>query len=322
MKHALVICFVAVAACDPLATGSFRPPYVTIAGSIDGSSAAATPSDVRVALLWQNDHTGDSNFAVQLAEVLAQFPAAFTVDITALPPADVIDSLPPDSSATATGLDPSMRWSVGTLVVYADDGDQKLTIVGANDPPSPDRVLAATTDLDLFWLLAGRPAPADLLGLLPVSAGFSLVHEPPQRDPLPGECGYFTAQGHFSDLCGPTAQPEPIDLPSFTEHLTLADDPRLQGFTCSTFWGALEYPDYLLDPTNVCDGGACKFCRGYQCPPDLPPPGVTPVCAPDKLSYVYKSCVDDAALCGTRVCHYGHGERMAADPAPPDWPCP
>ena len=321
MKHALVVGLVAAAAaCDPLATGSFKPPYVTINGVIDGSTAAATPSDVRVALLWQSDRKGQNNFAVQLADVLAHFPASFSVDVTELPPAEVIDSL----ETPLPGIDPAMHWSVGTLVVYADDGDRTFTVTGPNDPSSNDRVLAATTDLDLFWLLSGQPAPADLVGIFPIAPGFSFVAEPPLRDPKPGECGRFTAQGHYSDLCGPVQDtlPQPLDPQSFVEHLTLVDDPRLQGFTCSTFQGPNEKPDYLLDPTNVCDGGVCKFCRGYQCPPDLPPPGVTPSCASDKLSYVYKTCVDDAALCGTRFCHYGHGERLAADPPPSDWPCP
>ncbi len=327
MKRALGLGLVAalVAACDPLATGSFAPPFITIHGVIDGSTATATPGKVHVALLWQNDQQPGMSYAEQPVDVLAQFPAAFSVDVAARPRPQVIDFLPP-STAAGLGVDAAMRWSVATLVVYEDDGDGKLDIVGPNDPPSPDRVLAAATDFDLWALSAGRPAAADLVGIFPVVPGFSLVAEPPYRDPLPGECGRFTAEGHFSDLCGPvlTADPRVVDAPSFDEHLTLTDDAdgRLRGFACDAYWGPLDYADYLQDPTNVCDGGACRFCRGYQCPLDLPQPGDAVTCAADKLSYVYKRCSDDASLCGTRFCHYGHGELQPTDPVPAGWPCP
>src|SRR5215467_14658979 len=47
---ALLVAAAASAACDRLATGSFKPPYVTIAGQIDGSTATTMPHDVRVAI--------------------------------------------------------------------------------------------------------------------------------------------------------------------------------------------------------------------------------------------------------------------------------
>jgi hypothetical protein len=183
-------------------------------------------------------------------------------------------------------------------------------------------VLAA--DLDIFYLGSGQPAPQPFLGIFPITTGFSLVREPPEVDPKPGDCGYFTAQGHFQDLCQPTfGDSLPLDAGSYTEHMTLADNSRLDGYTCSAYWGPLEYPDFSLGaPTDICDGGACKFCRGYQCPLDLPAAGDPVTCSPDSLSYVYKHCVDHAELCGTRICHFGHGEREAADPPPSGWPCP
>ena len=326
MKRALGLGLVAalLAACDPLATGSFEPPFLSIQGKIDGSTAAVMPRDVRVALLWQNDQTPGANYADQLVDVLAEFPAAFTVELKARPKAQVVDSLPSDT-ALGLGVDPAMRWSVATLIVYADGNENGLLdVVAPGDPPSPDTVLAAATDFDVWSLSAGKPAPADLIGIFPVAPAFSLVAEPPARDPEPGECGRFTPQGHFSDLCQPvlTADPALIDPSSFEQHLTLADDPRLGGYTCSAYWGPLDYPDILLDPTNVCDGGACKFCRGFQCPLDLPAPGDPVTCSPDHLAYVYKHCTDDAALCNTRICHYGHGELQAGDPVPAGWPCP
>jgi len=324
MKCALVLgVVVAAAACDPLATGSFKPPFITINGEIVGSTATVTPTHVRVALLWQNDQTPGQSYADQLVDVLAQFPAAFSLNVTDRPKAPVIDSLP-TATAVSLGVDPAMRWSTGTIVVYADDGNGKLDVVGPNDPPSPDRVLAAATDFDVWALASGKPAQAAFIGIFPVAPNFSLVGEPPPHEPLPGECGHFTAQGHFSDLCPvATSQPQPLDASALVEQLTLVDEPRLQGYTCNAYWGPLDYPDWLQAGTaDVCDGGVCKFCRGYQCPLDLPAAGDPVTCSPDNLSYVYKHCVTDASLCGTRFCHYVHGERQATDPAPAGWPCP
>jgi hypothetical protein len=324
VKRALVLGLVAAtaAACDPIATGSFKPPFVTIAGVIDGSTAAATPQKVRVALLWQNDQTPGQNYADQLVDVLAKFPAAFSVDVTLRPQAQVIDSLLP-ATAAGLGVDPAMRWSVATLVVYEDDGNGRLDVVGPNEL-SPDRVLAAATNFDVWSLSAGKPAPPAFIGIFPVVPAFSLVAEPPPRDPRPGECGRFTTQGHFNDLCGPQFDTDPqlLDAASFEEHLTLVDDPRLQGYTCNAFLGPGEFADFDQDPTNVCDGGACRFCRGFQCPLDLPGPGDPVTCSPDNLSYVYKHCSDDPSLCNTRFCHFGHGELQAGDPVPAGWPCP
>lgn len=327
MKRALVLGLVAAttAACDPIATGSFRPPFVTIKGQIDGSTAAATPQRVRVALMWQNDQTPGQNYADQLVDVLAQFPAAFSVEVTLRPREQVVDTLPP-AKAIALGVDPAMRWSVATMVVYEDDGNGKLDVTGPNDPPSPDRVLAAATNFDVWSLSAGKPAPAAFISIFPVAPAFSLVAEPLPRDPQPGECGRFTAQGHFSDLCGPMfdSNPQLLDPSSFEEHLTLVDDPRLQGYTCNAFFGPGEFADFTFaSATDVCDGGACTYCRGFQCPLDLPQPGDIVTCSkPDNLAYVYKRCHDEPSLCGTTICHFGHGELQAGDAVPAGWPCP
>ena len=324
MKSALLVSLLAaVAACDPLATSNFRPPFVTIKGTISQSPTmpvVAAGSTIRVALLWQNDQSPGSNYSEQLVDVTAIFPAQFSVDLASRPKTEVIDSVPANAVG-ALPIDPNMRWATATLVVYADDGDGLLNIVPSGT--SNDRVLAATSDLDLFLLAAGKPAPADLIGIFPVTTGFSLVRNPPPRDPLPGECGHFDSIGHYTDLCpNVDAVPTPVDPATLDEQLQLVDDEHLQHYTCASFWGANEYPDWdNASATDICDGGACRFCRGYQCPLDLPGAGDVPTCSSDKLSYVYKHCVDDPTLCGTRFCHFGHGERLAADPPPAGWPC-
>src|SRR5947209_17715917 len=109
MKRAFALVVAAAcAACDPLATGSFEPPFLTVNAGIDGSPSTATPRDVRVALLWQNDQTPGANYADQLVDVLTQFPAAFSVNPRARPKPQVIDSLPPDKAVSLAtfGIDP------------------------------------------------------------------------------------------------------------------------------------------------------------------------------------------------------------------------
>src|SRR3954467_13117587 len=115
MKRALLLAMTAsVAACDPLETGGFRPPFVTINGTIDQSPTMPAPiadgSTLRVALLWQNDQTPGVNYSEQLVEVTAHFPAKFSVDIAARPKSQVINSVPSDVPSVL-GLDPQMRWA-------------------------------------------------------------------------------------------------------------------------------------------------------------------------------------------------------------------
>ncbi|MGZ3440255.1 MAG: hypothetical protein ACXVDD_12100, partial [Polyangia bacterium] len=157
----------------------------------------------------------------------------------------------------------------------------------------------------------------------PVTTGFSLVRSPPPRDPLPGECGSFDAFGHYSALCpNVDVLPTLADPATLDEPLTLVDSSDLQKFTCASFWGPGDFPDWdRAGPGEICDGGGCKYCRGYQCPLDLPAAGDPLTCSSDKLSYVFKHCIEESTLCGTRFCHFGHGERLAADPPPAGWPC-
>jgi hypothetical protein len=320
-----ILWLVFIAGCDALAPGDYQPAYFSLTGTIVGATNVTTPRDVRIALLWQNDHSGGSNYAVQVVSVEASFPADFRLDVAKLPPPDVLYALSPADASLFGGLiDSNIRWAVGWVVVYADDnGNGQLDVVAPGETPR-DRVLAVASDVDLFYLASGQPAPLELAGIFPVQSGFSLVREPPRRDPLPGECGGFDSFGHWADLCD--ARSDTLPGPIAAEHamdLTLVDDAALGRFACSTFWGPFEYPDFTRATAGqICDGGACPYCRGYACPLDLPPAGVTVRCNGDGTAYVYKTCSDEPSLCGTRFCHFGHGERQPQDPLPPGWPCP
>lgn len=310
---------------QPLAKGDFRPPYVTLSGSIVASQLAQ-PADVRVALLWLNEKRNVAGSSQQAVSVSAQFPVRFDIGIDALPPLEVVHAFPAGSVSPSAGVDPALRWAVGTLVVYVDgNSNGKLDVVGPTDAPSPDRVVAATDGYAILDLVSGRPAPLEFADLFPAAPGFSLVALPHRRDPTWGECDRFDAHGHFSDLCRvqTDGSPQLLDVAATNIELTLADDALLQRYACNAFWGPLEYADFDLPGSRSCDGGSCPFCRGYQCPLDLPRLASTVVsCRPDGDAYLFKECQSDAALCGTRVCHFGHGLVQAGDPRPPGWPCP
>ena len=295
MKLTLALVLVAAtAACDRLATGSFKPPYVTIAGQIDSSTATAMPKNVHIAILWENDQSAGSNYAVQPIDVLAQFPASFRVPITERPQAQVVNTLQ-TTTAIGLGLDPAMSWAIGTLVVFADgDGNGELTITQPGFPHSPDQVLAA--DLDIFYLGSGHAgAAADCVGIFPITTGFSLVPKPPTRDPKPGDCGGFTAHGHYSDSARRTMDSVPLDVGNYTEHMhalrrlaprrlhvqRLLGTARVSRLLLAAERRLRRRWLHLLPRLSVSARSA-----GGRRPRHLPP---------DSLSYVYKHCVDHAS---------------------------
>jgi hypothetical protein len=317
------------AACDSLATGSYRPSYFTIDARI---SSSLPPSDVQVAVLWLDQSSTHQSFTEQLLQVKPGV-ADVKIGFTDLPPPEVLHTVRADL-AQMYGLDPTLQWAFGTLVAYLDnDHDGKLGLVAMADQTSPDTIIGAATDVDIFYLATGTPAPDGFIGIFPTRPGFSLVREPAPDDlPQPGQCGHFDGNGHYSSLCEPAASSLPT-LMATTDvvSLTLMDGFD-QRWSCSTFLGPIKYPDWeFATPDQVCDGGpdVCPFCRGYQCPLDLPPASdpdplhrFEKACSLDGLAYTYRTCHDDPSLCGTTFCHYGHGERLAGDPAPAGWPCP
>jgi hypothetical protein len=321
MKYALprmvaACCALAAAACDSLATGDFRPPYLTIHGTIDATQIPSVPSP-QVAILWDSETPG--NYTAQSVDRQVTLTDDFTITVNQPPPEAALH--PVAAKAAELGLDPTMLFAHGIIAVYSDDGNGKLDITSTLGA-SPDRVLAAVTDLDVFYLARGKPAPSTFTGTFPVAPGFSLTTAPPWSDPTVSDCG-----GSCTTLI--YCQPQKLQIPTAiapgaaSMAIKLIDDPDLQRFTCASFWGPLEYPDWQRPGAGaICDGGQCPFCSGCQCPLDLPQPGDAVTCADDRLSYVFKRCENDAALCGTRFCHYGHGTRAAADPPPPGWPCP
>jgi len=168
----------------------------------------------------------------------------------------------------------------------------------------------------------GSPAAQD-----GTARGLSLVHFE-QRAPALGSCAHDDGGALVEDPCMfELVDPSPIALPGDVV-VELRDDPHLAGYACENFWGSEDWPDWFSQwnqwsplAGTLCRGDGCD-CVGSGCALDVPPPGATVDCAADGASYTYVTCVDDPDLCGTRFCHYGHGERRAQDPAPAGWPCP
>lgn len=307
------------AACDSLATGDFRPPYFSFDAHI--SSTLPPSSAVSIAVLWIDESSMRQSFDEQTLEVMPGVVKT-TLQITQKPPASVLQTLRPDQAALL-GLDSALQFAVGTVVAYLDNnGNRKLD--------ATDQVVGAASDIDLMYLAQGTPAPATLIGIIPTVPAFSAVREPMLPDlPDPGQCGSFDANGHYEKPCQPTGPLPTLLAATDVVPLTLGSDGD-QRWSCPSFLGPHFYADWSLgDASDICDGGVCPYCKGYQCPLDLPPADVSDpslrflkACSADGLAYTYRTCHDEPSLCGTTICHYGHGERLAGDPAPAGWPCP
>jgi hypothetical protein len=311
----LLACALLFAGCGRgLAGAGYVTPFGTISGTL-AISPGATIGNPQIALLWLSYGTDGAGQVSQALSVGVDSLARFDANVDTLPPPSTIYEVP----------DGSMGFAQGALVAYDDvDGDGRLDI-GTPDAPSRDRVLGRSYDTRVFFLGHGQPLPVST-GFGPAQRGLSLVHFQ-QRDPQPGACasisgGQITEVGCMFDLVNPA----PLALPGDVT-VEVRDDPALQGYACDRFWGSEEWPDFFSAwnkwsplASQLCNGPGCD-CTGTGCALDLPPPGVSVTCNSDGTAYVYKTCVADPSLCGTRFCHYGHGER-APGTIPSGWPCP
>jgi hypothetical protein len=295
-----------------LATPAYDQPFGTIHGTLSIPPAMAT-GNLRIALVWLGFGNGAGQVE-QAVSVSTDSLTTFRIDVSALPP-----------PSTLWGT-PDRAYAQGAIVAYDDaDGDGRLDI----EPPgvaSRDRVLGRSYDTRIFFLGSGPPAPVST-GFEPAARGLSLVHFQ-QRAPAPGSCAHEENGAIVEDPCMfELVDPSPIALPGDIV-VELRDDPHLGGYACQYFWGSEDWPDWFgqwnqtspLEAT-LCRGAGCD-CVGSNCALDLPTPGAAVTCAADGTSYTYVTCVDDPDLCGTRFCHYGHGERRAQDPPAANWPCP
>lgn len=312
------------AACADCSDGLAAADYTGALGTIRGrlSIPPEFPSgNVRVALLWLGPIGDSASRVEQAAASVSNTLSQFELTLTALPPPDLFHTDPPGAS-----------WVQGAIVAYDDVNDNGRLDVLAPPLQSPDRVLGNSADVRAFFLIGDVPhsdAASDTANY-PLQRGLSLRHFA-LIDPGPGTCAASASPGpspgQIALPCAPSyLDPRPIALPGNVT-VTINSDPHLQGYACSSFWGSEPWPDsyaswYERSPlsSQLCSGPGCH-CTGSGCPLDVPPPGAKILCDRDQTAYVYKVCIDDPALCGTRICHYGHGERERGGPIPAGWPC-
>jgi hypothetical protein len=272
-----------------------------------------------------NAQTG-YNHASAVLEEQVEGPMSFVVGVNTKPPAAAILGIP-SNTQPPQDVDPAIRWAVATLIVYDDRNHNNMLDLVAPGLSSPDRILGAASEYDLFFLAQGRFAPADQLGNYPTATGFSLVHEPAWRDPKPYDCDDVNGDQIYTYQCEQQqGAAGPLDLGTSSVQVTLTNSDPLQRYACQSFFGDHDYPDWLVD--------SAPSCFGTQCALDLPPAGLPRLCSGDVqpeylccsgdgLAYAYKTnCTKRMELCGNNVCHFGHGARVATAPVPAGWPCP
>ncbi len=274
--------------CGRAASHDYNPPFVSLSGVIT-SSSIATPSQVRVALVWKHrDPEGNLLRSAQELAVEAQFPVRFRLDINSLPPTESMNQ-----RKTADGqFDPNWRYATATLIVYEDaDGNGVLDLLSSDVEPTVDRVLGAPEHLSVFYVEGSavqRGGPGAQLG-------FNLRREPLLADPAPGD-----------SQCAQVPVGSQEYLPLSTEiPVALTAAPELSREMCA-----------VMGPTST-DGG----CTGPTCPSTSIPPGTQVTCSSDQTAFVYKVCQSAGGLCGSVSCQYVCGRRLPSDPIPPDWPC-
>jgi len=282
-RSVVAIAVLSMVACGGAAGPDYRSPYVSLAGLI-ASSEIATPTQVRVALVWKHrDPEGNLLRAAQELAVSAQFPVRFRLDITSLPPADSLNQRFSNGQ-----YDPNWRYATGTLLVYEDvDGNGILDLVSTDAETTVDRVLGAPERLSVFYV-EGSAVRRGGSGAQP---GFNLRRELPAVDPPPGD-----------STCLPTTSQE--YLPLSTEiPVALTAAPELSREMCAVTGHVL--------PGGGCTGPGCTSA----------PAGAQVTCNADGTAFVSKLCQPPRGLCGSTSCEYGCGRRSITDPVPPQWPC-
>jgi hypothetical protein len=241
-----------------------------------------------------------------------------------------ISEHPPAGAIKAADM---MRYGQAELVLY-EDGNRngKLDVVG-RDEPALDRVVGRANGFRAWWLANGAPAASDLRGQKPIANGLSFTYGPIKSEPDPWLCSPDSELG--GKLSCPRTTREPAyDISAqniFT--ITVSDDPKLQAYACSGFWGTnSETSDDWPDTTpgwsspevryKICNPATCDGSKEGG-PLDLPVVGrpVTIACHADKTKYGWRDCAADPKLCGTVFCHTGYGKLDPHKPVPADWPC-
>ncbi len=305
-------CVGSLLACGDLGDDD-KAPLAVIQGQLSATSLSATPSNVRVAVVWS---TGPSSFKTS-TDVPASpvFPSKFRLELRDPPPGTVMEQQSPQREPDPTTDNPGVAvpqpdtqsrpltnksaqnsYAIGTVVAYEDvDGDGRLGLIDANTTPT-DRILGANEELLLIYIEGdvnafGTPPPPN--------RGYNLFRSP--------RC----TRGTHNE---PPVCPEGSWLPFTTEYeLPITAEPQLAELMCG------EKGSNTYASANKISGPAPA--PGPNGWPDRDDPHL--LCSADGKSYDIFDCYEvSAGLCkGTlQGCNQSKWTLPSTTP-PPEWPC-
>ena len=324
-RTALILgCLGTLPACGDLGDSDERSPLAVIEGQLSTTSASLkTPSNVRVAVVWNSSATGyKSSLDVNVSPV---FPSKFRLELVEPPPASAmvgaLDATPAPTQdnplgqqvhvqtrpANANGS--ATRYAIGSIVAYEDlNGDGQLNLVDGGQSPI-DRVLGTNASLLVVYVEGDVPAVDPFYASSVPTRGYNLLKAPRCA---PAKRGL----GAPPEACEPRAWLS-ISTPY---ELALTAEPQLAELMCASAFG-----QSTASPTssNVAPG---------EEPPPAPGPGpagwpkrddANLVCSADGKTYSYYECTSTSE----GLCKATH-ERCSVDvrawpssPPPAEWPC-
>jgi hypothetical protein len=302
-------CLGSLLACGDLGDDD-NAPLAVIQGQLSSQSTmSATPSNARVAVIW---NTGTTGFKTSM-DVAASpvFPSKFRLELRDPPPSTSMEQpseprpTDPTTDHPGFGFDQQSRpltnksgsgsYAIGSVVAYEDlDGDGRLGLIDANTPPT-DRILGANEELLVVYIEGDAnpfetPAP---------KRGYNLYRSP--------RCTKGTRE--TPPVCPPGSW-----VPISTEYeLPLTAEPQLAEKMCNALG-----QESTASANKLTGPAPAPGPNGW---PDRNDPNL--VCSPDGKSYDIFDCYEvSQGLCkGTdQGCNQSKWTLPSTTP-PPEWPC-
>ncbi len=253
-NFATLTCVAATVACGSGLSGSSDKPSVlaTIQGTVVGSQSASGPSDLAVAFDWGRPVKGAIELTATSTPLSPMFPAAFSLDLTELPPeAQMVDlaafacqgNAPCDSPNPApTGV----HVALGVVVVYEDSNHNgQLDFVAPGAPAYVDEAVGTSRPYEIIYL--DKPVPPEYSTVLSVGddgstpqVGYNLLAEHENDCIASGDGG--SGYCHASLFWRPISTPITLQMVSGSPQ----DQANANAFMCTS------YPDTTV---SVADTG-------------------------------------------------------------------
>ncbi len=333
---------------DPLSPGA---AIWELRGSISNPGDNLEPSNVRAVLVWDWDpypHTRSMDEEprfVQDVPINPEFPANFTIEMTELPPEDMVTD---NAYCSANGRCVDCRTANAKLLIYEDrNGNDKLDFLPFEADETIDRVIGPKEwydivyldsdeecDVSEFWGQSGGDDIKYRPGFNVIKTGCVYRQGATVLDKSPSPCDPWTCVGEPSSpdeppVCEVTVEG---DMRLFSKgealELTLEDDLYQQFLVC------LGHCDIVVDGPVV-----GKSCSARARPTeDWEYLGWLPIdeiaadsqffCYDEGHTLAFKSFIDTqyeegGRLCGLRTEEYVYGKSsIGEDEAIPEaWPC-